>query len=180
MPLQGNRFAQPVALTNAGYPPCVAYAKVRTENATDSSFAARLPTATEPTGAGVLDLSQGTTETAGGLLLLPFGTGSNNQTFDLRVVGWKKTPLGLWVPVVLCEASCTLSSTLVGVAGYEAVAADYFADAITVNYGIGVVRQGLGDAQPATLEVDPAGCSKAEVLFDRTGATDCNALWCPL
>lgn len=151
------------------------FVKLLTTNATDANFASKVPTATEPTGAGALDLPRG----GGGqvrenLLLLFFGVGADNTTFDARVIGWRKVST-LWMPVTLCEVSCTLSA-VVGVAGQPVVDTERFADTITVNKGLGAVYTPTADAQAAMLLVASEGCAKVEVIFDMTGATSGNAL----
>lgn len=149
------------------------YVKARTANATDSSFAAKNPTSTAPSGTGVVEVSR-TGVGPADLLLVFFGEGADNTTFDVRVIGW--SPVGsLWVPTLIAQMSCTLSA-VVGVAGYDVTASERFADTISLGNGIAVVTNPASDAMPATALVDVAGYRKAEVVFDMTGATNGNAL----
>lgn len=66
----------------------------------------------------------------------PFGLGSDNDVFSLRVIGWRRVvPLisdnrQLWVPGILCDAVCTLS-TFVGRAGFPVIGTERFADTVT-------------------------------------------------
>jgi hypothetical protein len=148
-------------------------------NATDTSFAAIIPTITEPSGDGVFSVP-GSSTAPGTLYIYPFGAGSDNQTFDLRVSGWRYAVSSgggkLWLPVTLCEMSCTLS-TLVGIADAAAVATDRFADTITVNKGIGAVWTATANATPAMVAVPLCGCSKFKFSVDMTGATNGNAFF---
>lgn len=143
--------------------------KLLSTNSTDTSFAAKDPTATEPTGTGVI---------LGGedLYIIPFGAGSNNDTFDLKVIGWSVADT-LWIPKEICHLSCTLSAQ-VGVAGKYLVATDRMCDAITINTGSTncVAPAVTADtAIQATINTYPY--EKVEIIFDRTGASSCNVLY---
>ena len=98
--------------------------KALSSNATDSSFASRIPTTTEPTGAGVVDIAPRGGASQNIVLMVPYGVGGDGDTFDMRLVGWRKVAsninqsLILWVPVSLVEVSCTVS-TPVGIANAD-------------------------------------------------------------
>jgi hypothetical protein len=115
------------------------------------------------------------------VLIVPFGAGTENTTFSMRIIGWRVAGRGmaaLWIPVVLAEIACTLSAT-VGVAGKEAVATDRFVDTITLVTGTQNVSMELvsptGDEIGHVL-VDIKGFQKLELSYDMTGATNGNAL----
>lgn len=109
-----------------------------TTNAATSSFASKVPTVTEPTNDGVINLILG-----GGavihewMLLWPIGLGADNDAFSLRVLGWRKISQGqgvtdtLWMPTLLYEFSCTISAA-VGVAASPVLNTERFADTITI------------------------------------------------
>ncbi len=151
--------------------------RVRTTSAT-GSFPSRVPTATAPTGAGVVNdpvVGQGAPDW---VQILPFGDGLDNSTFDLRVIGWKVSDLGLWVPTILAQAACTLSAA-VGVNTYEVTASQRFADTITLTQVLANVDSKLssptGDLV-ASFQVQTRGCVLVEVTFNLGTATGANAL----
>lgn len=172
------------------------FRKAHSVNATNSSFPAKIILAAEPTGdagtatgASVLDfLLGGPMEGAvqNQLLVMPYSTGSNNDTYSVRVYGWRR--LGdnpntwIWRPCLLTELACTASSTEVGLAGRAVVATEMFADTITITtgpttagFGVNVVSP-TGDVAAYAL-VDIKGFQKIELTFKTTSSpTDLNAL----
>lgn len=156
------------------------WAKVRSASATDSSFPSKVPTATEPTGAGVLDFSPGSQLEQ--LVLVPYGTGANNDTFDLRVIGWRLIS-DLYVPVLLAQFAVTLSQA-VGVAGKSVINTERFADTLSITYGNSNVDTSVvsptGDLIAHAI-VDVKGFNKLEFTFDLGGTTtDANCLYARL
>lgn len=159
------------------------FRKVLDTNSTDSSFASKIPTITEPTGTGVIDFAGPGKPMPDTVIIVPFGVGSNNQTFDMRVLGWRPvdptapaTKSRLWVPELLLGISCTLTGSVVGVAASPIVAANLFVDVITVSYGIGIKSDPPIDTYPNRVALGLEGYSKLEFIFDMTGATSGNAL----
>lgn len=156
-----------------------AFGKVRTTNATDTSFAARVPTVTQPTGAGVIAVGQGGVA-ADKLMLVPFGADAADETFAMRALGWKIIGT-VWVPVELLVAACTLS-TMTGVAGGALAETDYLVDTITVSIPAGTPPTNTevvspADNMPAHVVIGTHGFALVEVQFDLTGAASANALW---
>lgn len=161
------------------------FAKARTANATDTSFPSKIPTATEPSGTGVVELIQ---NKLGGpiqnsVLVVAFGAGSDDTTFSVRVIGWRlfgdDPQTQLWIPAVLAELACTLSSA-VGVAGKVVVNTERFADTITLvtgNDDISIDIVSPTGNVVAHAAVDIKGFQKLEFTFDLTGATDANVLY---
>lgn len=177
--------------------------KFRTVNCTDTSFPSKIPTVTEPSGVGataggaaVIDLiNSGSNRFVGsmqnGINLVFFGAGSDTNTFSCRGIGWScisdspalaiTDDTRLWIPTPLFEVSVALS-VQVGIAGKSVINTDRFADAIsitttTANQGVDVdVRSPANDTM-AEMYVDLRGHMKFELIFDCTGATDCNALY---
>lgn len=156
---------------------CLAWRKALATNTTDTSFDSKVPTTTEPTGEGVFDVESGSV-VGQGLQAVFYGEGANDTTFSVRLIGWKLMTT-LWVPVVLAEFACTLS-TVVGVAAAAVTDNDRFADTITLASGFStanvIVTSSTGNiVGHATINLD--GYGKIEWSFDMTGATNGNALW---
>lgn len=150
--------------------------RVRATSAT-GSFPSKVPTATQPTGAGVVGdpVVQGAPQW---IQVIPFGDGADDSTFDLRVIGWKVSDLGLWVPTILAQAACTLS-TAVGVDTYEATSSQRFADTISLTQVRADVDSKLSSPTGnlvASFQVETRGCAFIEVTFNLGTATGANAL----
>lgn len=154
--------------------------KIRSSNSTDSQFATKSPTTTKPSGDGVTEFapSEGG-KVPNNLLVLPFGAGDDDTTFSVRVLGWSCIGT-LWVPMILCEYSCTLSAA-VGVANADVTSSDRFADTLSLvanmgNEDIDTTFISPANNTPAHFLVDIKGCQLVELTFDMTGATSGNAL----
>lgn len=143
-----------------------------TTNSTATSFASKVPTVTEPSGEGVHNV--------GGdeyVEFIPFGTDGDNDTFSLRIIGWRqhRGSVGndLWIPNVLSETSVVLG-TSTGVAGAEVVNTEFFGDTIALvsNGGtLTIVSQTAGNTV-AMGRVPIAGYDKIEFTFDLAGAQE--------
>ena len=161
------------------------FRKVLATNATDTSFASKIPTGTEPTNDGVIDLATGGSTSQNALLLVPYGTGGDNDTFAMRVIAWdfidgSTVTSRLWVPIVLTELTCTMSAT-VGVANKALVATERFVDTLVLVTGnddisIDIVSPTADEVAHAVLDVK--GFRKVEFSFDMTaaGSTGANCL----
>jgi hypothetical protein len=172
--------------------------KARLAGFTGTTFPSRIPTVTEPSGEGVVDL---TNEVVGGVSqnlveFIPYAQTGGTNPFSCRAIGWSclqtsglspVTPeTNLWIPVVLCELLCESSSTT-GVgskATAKAVrAAEFFAGGISVvgttaNPGSDVnVTSPASTGLIANAVVDLVGFQKLEFTFSSPLATDCNALF---
>jgi hypothetical protein len=106
---------------------------------TDNGFPVKIPTLTAPTGAAVLDLESAGSEAPLEALIVPFGTGNDDTTFNLRCIGWTRIAgdgntgiSDLWAPTILCDFLCTLG-TVVGVDNTPLGHTIRFADTIAVN-----------------------------------------------
>lgn len=158
------------------------FVELLASNSTATAFAANAPTVTEPTGAGIVDLARAAGRVHNNVLLVPFGAGSANDTFDVRVSGWSKVGT-LWVPVVLAEFECTLGATT-GVAATAVLDTELFCDTIALDTAYsalaGVSASVVSPANDTVCHalLDLKGFSKVEIEFDRTaGATACNCLY---
>lgn len=165
---------------------CTDYALTHATDATDATFPSKIPTVTEPTGDGVIDLG-GRPSVPNGLRLLPIGTGANNAVLTgMRVIGWsplkvpnKKT---LWIPCLLVEIAAVFGN-VTGVASVSAALGStyFFMDTITLVTGNANVSHEIvtnaGDII-AHLVVDVKGCQKAEITFDLgASATAANCVY---
>lgn len=186
----------------------MAFRKARQTNATDNGFPARVPTKTAPTGKGdnvaqatasaVFNLAgtpsvDGRVETESWhnrIIVVPFGVGSDTNTFSVRVIGWRRAyerdsdmrdDTALWVPVTLAEFSVALS-TPTGAAGSVIGVTNLFADTITLtgtsgNDDIDISITSPADNTIAHAVIDLKGFQKVELTFTTGGsATSCNAL----
>lgn len=153
----------------------------RTANATATAFTSKVPTATEPSGAGIHSLDEPDLFGIQYVTLIPFGTDGNNDTFDMRLWGWSKEPsLGVWVPHIIVDLSIVLGN----IAGTPLAANTVMADTLTLNKGIPAgVFSGLNNTAndtTASITVDVLGCQKIEFDFDLAGgqeAVSMNCLW---
>ena len=168
--------------------------KARSVNQTSSSFVSKVPTTTTPlgdagsaTGASVLDMVRNSGESQNLVKIKPYGVGSNNTTFSVRVIGWAAIAnagnviSNLWIPELLGEFLCTLSSACPGVAGATVTDSEYFVDTITQTYpatatsSIEAVSNGADLI--AHIVLDAKGNEKIELSFTTgSSATSCNAL----
>jgi hypothetical protein len=115
--------------------------------------------------------------------LIPFGTGDDNTTFDMRVIGWwrhgHRESKQLWIPEILAELTATLS-TSVGLAGRAVAETERFADTIAVAAAYGapfVAVKSPANNTPGSVMIDLLGCQLFSFDFDLTGATAANALF---
>lgn len=175
------------------------FRKVRTVNATDASFPSRVPTITDPAGIGD-NAAQATASAVfearqpsgvvsqNGLLIVPFGAGSDDATFSLRVIGWRRvflpghegnTIYRLWVPITLVELLCTLG-TSVGIAGNAVIDTDRFCDTLSLTTGDAGVSCDLVSPNDNTIAhavVDMKGFQRIEITTSTgSSATNGNAI----
>ena len=180
--------------------------RYRVTNSTDASFPTRIPILSElgPTGIGdavaqttfsIFDLSpkQGDplgTSQLNRVKILPFGTGADDATMKMRLYVWDvvRSRSGgdvlskrVWVPILLAELLCTLS-TQVGLAGGNLIATERLADTIAIestsaNQGVSIDVVSDANNTGAHIIADLKGGQKMELTFDRNAsATACNAL----
>jgi hypothetical protein len=165
-------------------------------NANTSSFASKIPTVTEPTNDGVLNLNPVVSGTCvpRWARILVIGLGADNDVASMRVIGWCKVKkdgsTDLWVPVVIGEFACTFSAA-VGVAGAAVLNTERFADTITpvaarlrddviaagtaINSEYGVLSP-TGDLV-AHIMLPISAFDKLEFCFDQTtNSPTCNAI----
>ncbi len=171
------------------------FRKARLVNESSNGYRTIIPTITEPkgdaasaTGASIIELGTGGSETQNAILVVPYAIGNDDVTFSVRVIGWRLIPRdsigpGLWIPVTLGEFSCT-ASTAVGIASYTILSSERFADIITVTKGSTLVGEAPSEniISPADNTIgcfllDLKGFQKVELAFTTGGsASSCNAL----
>lgn len=156
----------------------------RATNSTDGSFPSRVPTTTAPTSNdGVVTLPNDSTW----LTLVPYGTDTADQTFDVRVIGWRKygnandTSGTLYVPMILLQFTATLG-TATGVASSNVTNTNLFADTLSNPVaGMGTIGVNCQPTSPANntvahYVVDATGCQYVEICFDMGTAASGNCL----
>lgn len=160
------------------------FIKARTANSTATALTAKQVTATEPSGAGIHDLRRSAPGAGvhNSLLILPYCRGANNDTFNVRVTGWRRVgtndATAVWIPMTLAELACT-AGNLPGVAGKELIATDFLADTISLTKGstTDAIVNSPADDTPAYARIDLQGCVKVEIDFDLgITPTEMNAL----
>lgn len=168
--------------------------KLKATNFTSSSFTTKKSViiTSPPTGDGVLDefapkSGQFGSPVANWLLLRFFGAGSNDQTFDCRVWGWRLTLNAAGTPVaydpmLLAHLTLTLGNSLSGIVGGAILDTDLEADTISLTSGTGatgdvIIVSPANDIRGAWVAIDMRGSLFPELDFDMTGATSGNALW---
>lgn len=171
-----------------------AFRKARSVNQTSNGYVAKNPTATEPvddaataTGQASIGMRNGGLTVQNGLIILPYAVATDNQTFSMRVIGWRQ--LGsdpntfIWIPVLLVEVLCTADATLVGLTGRLIGTTEIFCDTIAIvgtsgnaNVSCEIVSPADG-VSVAHLMVDTKGFDRIECSFTTgASATSCNAL----
>lgn len=126
-------------------------------NDTSASFAALTESASAPSGGGVHHIDpRGSGYVSAQIMVVPFGTNAANQTFDGRIVGWKKNQeAGTYVPQELLTFACTLGSSAL-----VRAASNTFADTVSVTTGL----------TADTTLVSPADNNLAWFVLDIMGA----------
>lgn len=164
---------------------------IRTTNSTTAGTSINNPadTLTKPSGAGVVELSAGMiTYGPPRFFLLPYGVGSDTNTFLMSVFGWDiipgngSTTADQWTAYLLASFTCTLSSGVTGVAGGTVPATSFYCNSIALGKGgtAGVSQEVTAPtgSVKAWCWVDTKGCQLIETLFAmNNSATSANALW---
>lgn len=155
--------------------------KAKATSATDTSFPSKIPTGTEPANDGVIDLRGSGILGQNAVFCVPFGAGDDDDAFSMRLIGWRVYGTDpatlLWVPVILAEVSCTMS-TAVGVSGKLIGASERFCDTITLVTGNDDVTDSIISPTGnviAHITVDLEGSQKLEFTFDTTTGDPTNA-----
>lgn len=140
----------------------------------------------KPSGNGVLEL--GPAAVPRWMRVFPYGLGSDNDVYVLRITGWHRVGSGpfpgtLWFPETLAELTVTIS-TFVGVAGSPVLATERFADTIVpvatigeptiqadvTRFGTFVIFSPANDT-PAWVKMSSYGCELLQFDIDQTTGT---------
>lgn len=154
-----------------------------TTNSSDSGFPSRIPTITEPSGNGVIDLVNNGSLVPERLRIWPFGLGANNDAFSVRLIGWHKVgtvyPF-LWVPTIFAELGAVMGN-VTGIAGAPVLNTEFFADTLTIvsegTFTADVTRFGSirlyspANDTPAHAVIPLEPFDKIELTFDQTTNT---------
>ena len=123
------------------------------------------PEVWSPSRAGVFDPGR-----MNSLVIVPFGTDTADQVFDLRIVGWSPAQVGNVeaVPIELVTVQCTLC-TVTGHA--DGLGSDqHYCDEITYQSGDSDVKIiSPGSNRVAWFVVDFLGVQLAEAIFGTDG-----------
>lgn len=163
---------------------------LRTSNDSSASFATVVPTLTDPGSSSYTDYLNVVKAPAADLdispnlmQIMPFGAGSDADTFDLRMYGFDYYNHGSkvkqWLPYLLCDLSLTLS-TPVGAGSALPTSSSRFCDTLTINHGAENVHlSGISNAEnmPLAVTIDVFGCHYVQFDFDMTGATSGNVMF---
>lgn len=153
------------------------FRKAFSSNQNASSFTAKVAKFAKPSGSGVIELAT----TLGGMVpskvrIIPYGLGSENDVFSLRVWGWVPVGSGdnpnlLWVPSSLGEFSCTISAS-VGVAGAPVLNTERFADTISIVATVGEATITADTTRLGTVELfSPANDTPGWIVMPTRGVT---------
>lgn len=168
---------------------CLPVKRALATNSTDTSFAAKIPKITEPTGAGVFDLTStingvgSAHEVPTWIEVIPFATTTDNATFEMRITGWSRVEASdLWIPQLLAHYSCTIGN----VSGTAIAANTLMVDTIAITKGAADGSQWASlittaTDTPASVALHLRGCRYIEFGFDSTnaGAVSMNCFWRP-
>lgn len=164
------------------------YRRALSTNATATSFTAKTPTATKPSGNGVFDLLASSVNVGVNVPrfidMVPYGTDGSNDTFSYRVWGWSKlndATLGIvWIPRLLLEASITIGNVAATVLG----SGNCLADTISIVDGDATSPVISTESDTgASIIIHSRGSELIEFDWDLAGAQEAvsmNCLWKPM
>lgn len=168
---------------------CVPFKHVLSTSSSSTAFTDQNATTTEPSGDAVIDLLARSNGWGGGhkvpthLLLLPYGTDADTETFDVRVYGYNKTEdaTPVYVPILLVDFSVALTARTATAFG----ANTFLADTITVNDGwpassVWASVMSSAEDMSSGLIIHTLGCQYIKFDFDMILAATGNCLVRPL
>lgn len=154
--------------------------KVLLTNSTVSAFVVPADVATEPTGAGYIDVTLNGQFSPNTVLLKFFGVGADDSTGSFRIYGVRKQyETSAWDRTILFSGTFILS-TAVGVTGGLVGASERYADTVARVLGIENVADQIMSPTgniPGWAMIDLKGFSKIYFELIKGTATSTNALW---
>ncbi|MBC8868021.1 MAG: hypothetical protein H8E44_01320 [Planctomycetes bacterium] len=140
-----------------------------------TEWVAKVPTATEPTGDGVIQWRRkGQKEAADKLELLFVGSNAANETFSVRVYKWSRDADGLWWPQMQVELAATLGDVDASAYGTDMFMADTVAN--TIGDATVALTSPANDV-PAAAILEPQAAEKVEIIFNLGTAASANVLY---
>ena len=175
--------------------------KFRSVNSDSSAFPSLADSLTPPpsdqgtaAGRATIELAPSAGEVPNYIQLWPYGLGSDNDTFSMRIIGWRRivpcdsNGMCQWTPHIIAEIACTIS-TAVGIAGGQVLNTERYADTITIvseptitaattREGASLILNSPANNTRANIILCTEGCEKLELQFDQTlGTPGMNALY---
>lgn len=151
------------------------FRKAFAANKVATAFTAKVPTVTKPINDGIIDLNKDGIIYPWNLKILPYGLGSANDVYSLRMWGWSRIhasdPLKtLWVPAMIGEWVCTLGATT-GVAGSPVLNTELFCDTIApVALMVSDYKIGAGTSVHSEMRLfTPANDTPAHIVMPVDG-----------
>ena len=171
------------------------FTRILVANDTGTSFTLPVQLADRPTATvGYIELRRPKdNRTNNAVMLMFFGVGNDNVTFDVRIFGVKKIdrktrpastepPHDQWVHLLLADLSCTVSAA-VGLANGPVLDTERYVDTFTLNDGnddVSIDVQSPEEDMAGHVILDTKGCEFLYFDWDMTGATSANGLICEL
>jgi hypothetical protein len=167
------------------------YRKALATATTNTTFSAKIPTATKPaasTTRAVIDLYDASLGIATSprvpkyVFLQPYATAADNVTLDMRLWGWNKTAdiaTNLWVPTLIAQLALIVGN----IDGSAIEASALMADTLTATYGYGTSIVTAINSPAGTTNLTGGflthilGSELLEFDFDVGTATAANCLW---
>lgn len=143
------------------------YARAQATLSTASSFTVTLPTTARPAASAtkaVLDRQRG--EQLGTVRIIPYGVATNNQTGNIKLLGWNRNVQGnLYVPQLICELGIIFSSALPGIDAEQVDTTMLLPDTLSLTNGIATMTQGTADVDLASFLADVSGFELLEIQY---------------
>jgi hypothetical protein len=157
------------------------FRKARETDATDTSFPAKVPTTTRPSGDGVHYLHDGLGFGPPAIQVIPYGTGDENDVFEMRIILWVRLKMSqeVWIPFNVAQSAfvCTMSTQALE----DGLVVDTItnADAAITSQSLGVgILSGAGNLA-AAIYFATYNAEMVEFIFDATtgNPTGMNAIF---
>ncbi len=151
-----------------------------TTEVTSGSYAAHVPTDTEPTGDGILEAPEAGIGMSSPILMLELFTNANNATASILVGAWDKVGT-TWVFTPLVEVDC-VSGNIAGVAATTILNTRFLADTMAAASwcsglaGITYTIRSPENDTVARLRVDVEAGKKVGVYLKKGSASNVNAV----